>query len=115
MHGAERTLVDCWKLYIDNSSPRIGDNMRKVKLEPGTIVFKSKKRHVSFAFGMGKRWGINFGAEYYEAWDCHHFVIGFTIIKFFVAFRVNWRIFGEDYDRDEMYLECTTERREYGR
>ena len=22
MHGAERTLVDCWKLYIDNSSSR---------------------------------------------------------------------------------------------
>ncbi len=82
----------------------IGENMRKVKSEPGTIVFKSKKRHVSFAFGMGKRWGINFGAEYYEAWDWHHFVIGFTIIKFFVAFRVNWRIFGEGYDRDEMHF-----------
>lgn len=78
--------------------------MKKVKSEPGTIVFKSKKRHVSFAFGIGKRWGINFGAEYYEAWDWHHFVIGFTIIKFFVAFRVNWRIFGEGYDRDEMYF-----------
>ena len=78
--------------------------MRRVKSEPGTIVFKSKKRHVSFAFGMGKRWGINFGAEYYEAWDWHHFVIGFTIIKFFVAFRVNWRIFGEGYGRDEMYF-----------
>ena len=25
MHGAERTLVDCWKLYIDNSSPRDND------------------------------------------------------------------------------------------
>ena len=48
---------------------RIGENMRKVKSEPGTIVFKSKKRHVSFAFGIGKRWGINFGAEYYETWD----------------------------------------------
>ena len=83
---------------------RIGENMRKVKSEPGTIVFKSKKRHVSFAFGIGKRWGINFGAEYYETWDWHHFVIGFTIIKFFVAFRVNWRIFGEGYDRDEMYF-----------
>lgn len=83
----------------------IGENMRKVKSVPGTIVFASKKRHVSFAFGMGKRWGINFGAEYYKAWDWHHFAIGFTIIKFFVAFRVNWRIFGEGYDRDEMYFE----------
>lgn len=36
----------------------IGENMRKVKSVPGTIVFASKKRHVSFAFGMGKRWGI---------------------------------------------------------
>lgn len=83
----------------------IGENMRKVKSVPGTIVFASKKRHVTFAFGMGKRWGIYFGAEYYKAWDWHHFAIGFTIIKFFVAFRVNWRIFGEGYDRDEMCFE----------
>lgn len=65
--------------------------MKKVKSEPGTIVFKSKKRHVSFAFGIGKRWGINFGAEYYEAWDWHHFVIEFTIIKFFVAQKADWQ------------------------
>ena len=71
----------------------------------GTVVFKSKKHHISFAFGIGKHWGATFGTEYYESWDWHHFVIGFTIIKFFVAFKVNWRIFGEDYDRDEMYFE----------
>lgn len=84
---------------------RIGVNMKMVKSVPGTIVLKSKRQHVSFAFGIGKRWGVNFGAEYHESWDWHHFVIGFTIIKFFVSFRVNWRIFGEGYDRDEMYFE----------
>ena len=84
---------------------RLGENMKRVKSTPGTVVFKSKKHHVSFAFGIGKCWGISFGAEYHERWDWHHFVIGFTIINFFVAFRVNWRIFGEGYDRDEMYFE----------
>lgn len=79
--------------------------MKRVKSTQGTVVFKSEKNHVSFAFGIGKYWGVTFGAEYYEKWDWHHFAIGFTIIKFFVAFRVNWRIFGEGYDRDEMYFE----------
>ena len=83
----------------------LGEAMERVKSVPGTIVLKSKRQHVSLAFGIGKRWGINFGVEYYEAWDWCHFAIGFTIIKFFVAFRVNWRIFGEGYDRDEMYFE----------
>lgn len=83
---------------------RIEENMKRVKSTPGTVVFKSKKHHVSFAFGICKRWRVNFGAEYHESWDWHHFAIGFTIIKFFVAFRVNWRIFGEGYDRDEMYF-----------
>lgn len=64
----------------------IGENMKRVKSIPGTVVFKSKKQHVSFAFGMGKHWGLNFGIEYYERWDWHHFAIGFTIIKFFVTY-----------------------------
>lgn len=84
---------------------RIGGNMKRVKSVQGTIVFKSKKQHVSFAFGIGKYWGIQFGTQYYQAWDWHHLAIGFTIIKFFVAFRVNWRIYGEGYDRNEMYFE----------
>ncbi|WP_368200637.1 hypothetical protein [Agathobacter rectalis] len=79
--------------------------MKRIKSTPGMVVFTSKKHHVRFSFGMGKRWGLNFGIEYHESWDWHHFAIGFTIIKFFVTFRVNWRIFGEDYDRDEMYYE----------
>lgn len=46
--------------------------MKRVKSTPGTVVFKSKNHHVSFAFGIGKRSGV---------------------------------IFGEGYDRDEMYFE----------
>lgn len=100
----ERNLCK-WCITMAPIRSRVGENMKRVKSTPGTVVFKSKKHHVSFAFGIGKHWGATFCTEYYESWDWHHFVIGFTIIKFFVAFRVNWRIFGEDYDRDEMYFE----------
>lgn len=72
---------------------------------PGTIVYKSKRRHVGLALGIGKYWGLQFGAEYYKSWDWHHLCIGFTIIKFFVAFKVHWRVFSEGYDRDEMYYD----------
>lgn len=37
--------------------------MKRVKSTPRTVVFKSKNHHVSFAFGIGKRSGVTFGAE----------------------------------------------------
>lgn len=77
--------------------------MQRVESAPKTIVFKNSRRNITFAFGIGRHWGVNCGIEYWEVWDWHHFAIGFTIIKFFVAFKVNWRIFGQGYDRDEIY------------
>ena len=77
--------------------------MKRVKSAPKTIVFKNSRENITFAFGIGKHWGLNAGIEYWEVWDWHHFVTGFTIIKFFVTFKINWRIFGQGYDRNETY------------
>lgn len=89
--------------------------MKRVKSTPGTVVFKSKKHHISFAFGIGKHWGATFGAEYYESWDWHHFVIGFTIIKFLLHSKLIGESSEKTMTETKCILKCTTERRKYGR
>ena len=80
--------------------------MKRVKPAPKTVVFKNSRENITFAFGIGRHWGLNAGIEYWEAWDWHHFVTGFTIIKFFVTFKINWLV--KATTETKPIIACTT-------
>lgn len=68
------------------------------------LILHSKRNHFEIAFGLSRKVGLMGGFMVYENYDWWHLDLGQTIGCLYFTIMLRWRIFGEGYDRRDIYF-----------